>query len=70
MKLYFQRSNGELDFVKELASTDEAVSAALEDLKIRNPQYKTYYQRTWTDHNGWYWIDVGSWSEFYVVIPD
>ena len=70
MKLYFQHSNGKLDLVKEIVSVDGAVSAALDDLKVRNPKYESFYQRTWTDQNDWYWIDVGSWSEFYIAIPD
>ena len=66
MKLYFQHSDGSESIVCE---TEEGryVSDALEDLHKRNPNYKTYYQRTYMDGNGWVWIDVGSHTEFYIV---
>ena len=59
-----------MSLVSDGVSADSIVSAALGDLKDRNPKYKSYYQRTWTDDNGWLWVDVGSWSEFYIGIPD
>ena len=70
MKLYFQHSDGTMSLVSDGISADSIVSVALGDLKDRNPKYKSYYQRTWTDDNGWLWVDVGSWSEFYIGIPD
>lgn len=59
-----------MSIVSDGISADSIVSTALGDLKDRNPKYKSYYQRTWTDDNGWLWVDVGSWSEFYIGIPD
>ena len=69
-KLYFQHSNGSLSFVSNVPENGLYVSIALKDLRKRNPNYQSYYQRTWTDDNGWIWIDVGSWSEFYIVKDD
>lgn len=66
-KLYFMHSNGSFSYVCDIGNDDLIVSKALEDLYKRNSNYQSYYQRTWTDENGWIWIDVGSWSEFYIV---
>lgn len=67
MKLYFQHSDGSESLVCEVDGYSSAISKALSDLKRRNPKYTSYYQRTWFDDNCWMWIDVGSWSEFYIV---
>lgn len=66
LKLYFQHSDGSVDYVCDVEN-GLYVSAALKDLYERNPKYQSYYQRTWKDDNGWIWIDVGSWSEFYII---
>ena len=66
-KLYFRHSDGSFSYVCDIGNDDLIVSKALEDLHKRNPNYQSYYQRIWTDENGWTWIDVGSWSEFHVV---
>lgn len=67
MKLYFQHSNGELDFVKQLDSLENAITEALNDLAVRAPHFKSYYQRTWKDDDGIYWIDVGDHCCFYNI---
>lgn len=69
MKLYFQHSNKEQEYICEV-SNNNYVGKALDDLYKRNPKYQSYYQRTWTDENGWIWIDFGSWSQFYIVKPE
>ena len=66
-KLYFRLSDGSDAYIRDVGYKDLYVSMALEDLYQRNPKYQSYYQRVWTDDNGWIWIDVGSWSEFYIV---
>ena len=66
MKLYFQHSDGSQSFVCD-TEDGHYVSDALEDLQKRNPKYKSYYQRTWMDDNGWVWIDVGDHVCFYIV---
>ena len=66
-KLYFRHSDGSDEYIRDVGDKDLYVSMALEDLYQRNPKYQSYYQRVWTDNNGWIWIDVGSWSEFYIV---
>lgn len=68
-KLYFRYSNGKDEYICDINDNDKYVSKALDDLYKRNPKYQSYYQRTWTDDDGWIWIDVGSHSEFYIVKP-
>lgn len=73
MKLYFQHSDGSHEFIRELSDNRYllgAVGAALDDLHKRNSKYKSYYQRTWEDDNGWIWIDVGDHVCFYIVKSD
>lgn len=36
--------------------------------KPENKKFKSYYTRTWTE-DGNTIIDVGSWSEFFIVTP-
>lgn len=66
-KLYFQHSDGSLSYVCDAENGDLPVGKVLEDLAVRAPGFKSYYQRMWMDENGWTWIDFGSWSEFYII---
>lgn len=67
MKLYFKNSRDDYRFIDEVETVSSGVSMALEDLKTNYPHFKSYYQRVWTDDDGVTWIDVGSWTEYYVV---
>lgn len=67
MKLYFQHSDGEFEYVQDVMDHKEAVHIADKDVHKRNPKFEIYYIRTWTDDDGLYWMDVGSHTEFYVV---
>ena len=72
-KLYFKHSDGNVECLCEVKEDESAacyIAAALNDLHVRNPRYKSYYQRVWTDDSGWIHIDVGSWSEEYIVKDD
>ena len=70
-KLYFVHSDGSMDYIGDVTEDKKYVSMALEDLYKRNPEYQSYYQRTWVDNtNNWIHIDVGSWSEEYIVKDD
>ena len=70
MRLYFQHSNGEHSFLCEVEDVKDGMDKAMADLAVRSPKYKSYYQRLWIDENKWAWIDVGSYSEFYIIKPD
>ena len=47
MKLYFERSNGEREYVSNVRNRDEAISLIYEDLHIRNSNFKVYYVHSW-----------------------
>ena len=70
MVLYFQHSDKKQDIVCPVSNIDEAICKALDDLKVRAPHFKSYYQRVWRDDNKWVWIDVGDWSCFYIIKPE
>lgn len=70
MKLYFKHSNGAQDYLCDVDSVDSGVGMALKDLRVRAPHFKSYYQRVWQEDDGTTWVDVGSWSEYYVIKVD
>lgn len=68
--LYFLNSHGDEEEIREVpdgSSEHDVLGMVLEDLKNRNPEYKSYYQRMWMDDYQRFWIDVGSHTEFYIV---
>ena len=50
-------SNSETDILKVMR----------EDLKIRRPEFNSWYQRCWWDDHERFWIDFGSHTEFYIA---
>lgn len=68
--LYFQHSDRSMEHIRKLFDEENYVDAALDDLKKRNPRFKSYYQRVWTNDEGWTFIDLGSHTEFYVIKDD
>lgn len=69
-KLYFRHANNEMEFICNVNDNDRYIRFALNDLKKRAPNFTSYYQRIWTDENGWVWIDVGDHSCFYILKAD
>ena len=69
MKTYFQRSNGEKVGLGATNTFDEAFSLIDSDLKARvtNPRFVHRYTRVWPEDSTTLKIDVGSWSEFYLI---
>lgn len=69
MNLYFIDKDNKQHLVKEdvNAMTGEASTIAMEDLKTRRPDFKSFYQRYWWDNFHRFWIDFGSHTEFYIV---
>lgn len=67
MNLYFMHSNGSQSIVKANVDDGYLIYEVLKDLKKRNPDYVSPYQRRWTDAKGWTWVDVGSHTEFYLM---
>ena len=70
MKVYFKNSKGQYILIGEADDVNAGMKMAMDDLKVRAPHFKSYYQRTWQDDDGTTWLDVGSWSEFYVIKVD
>lgn len=66
-KLYFQHLDGSLSYICDTEDGNLPIGRALEDLAVRAPHFKSYYQRIWIDENEWIWIDVGDYCCFYVV---
>lgn len=70
MKVYFKNGKGQYTLIGEVDDVNTGMKMAMDDLKVRAPHFKSYYQRTWQDDDGTTWLDVGSWSEFYVIKVD
>lgn len=66
--LYFQNSNGDRRKIGNPNSIDE-VSDIISDF-LKNHNYKSYYTRTWKNDNGEICYDVGSHSEFFILVDD
>lgn len=64
MTLYFQYSNGNRRELAEYTNKENIFKAINNFLDKHN--YKSYYTRVWREEDE-VWIDVGSWSEFFVV---
>lgn len=62
---YFQRSSGERVLLAENVDKEAAFSVMNKFLDDHN--YKSYYVRSW-EKDGELWMDVGSWSEFGVLV--
>lgn len=62
---YFERSDGEWVLLGENVNREGAFKIMNKFLDDHN--YKSYYIRSWQKGNK-LWFDVGSWSEFFVLI--
>lgn len=72
MKLYFERSNGEMVFISN--SCEKCAEADIRDhVKKINPNYTIYYIRYWNsdkDSKFHRIYDVGSHTEFFHLIDE
>lgn len=66
--LYFENSNGYRRKIGNPSSIDEA-SLIISDF-LKNHNYKSYYTRMWTNDNDEVYYDVGSHSEFFVLVAE
>lgn len=64
MKLLFQSSNGSESVIAEVNSFAEANEEMDKFMEERN--FQSYYKRLW-DRDGRLMVDVGSWTEFFIV---
>lgn len=62
---YFVRSNGERVLLAQNVSQKEA--HVVMNKFLDNHNFKSYYTRMWEKDNE-LWMDVGSWSEFFVLV--
>ena len=67
MKLYFQESNGKERFLNYISDIEKAYSIIDKFLAERN--YKSYY-KIGNDYEDKIVIDVGSWSEFFIIYKE
>lgn len=70
MKLYFQHANGRMSIANNDVDETNVMAAIVEDLRRRNPKFKSPFVRTWKDAKGWNWYDVGDYRCFYVLKND
>lgn len=64
MTLYFQSSNGNRRELGEYTTKKDIYKKINNFLEEHN--YKSYYTHIWREGDE-VWIDVGSWSEFFIV---
>lgn len=64
MKLIFQNSRGKERVIAEPQSVEEVFKEINKFLNEHN--FKSYYTRVW-EENGRVKLDVGSWSEFFLI---
>lgn len=64
--LYFENSQGLRREIGRPQSTEEIFQLIKDFLKAHN--YKSYYIRIWKNEEDEIYYDVGSWSEFFVLI--
>lgn len=69
LHLYFLDNENNYHLVTDNITPDSPVlmDLVLQDLMDRRPGFTSFYQRTWFDDKGRYWIDYGSHTEFYVL---
>ncbi len=68
MILYFENSSGKRKEIGHPESEKEIFKLISDFLKKHN--YKSYYTRIWKNEKGEIYYDVGSYSEFFVLIDD
>lgn len=67
MNLYFLDSKGKETLINENATQETIVSDIRSWLKKNKPECKCEYSRHWVDDHGRYWVDFGSWEEFFII---
>ena len=68
-KLYFKNGDGVDNFVTDLEKFSDFFEIVEKDIHARNSKYQIPYYRTYIIDNVMY-IDVGSWSEEYLLKSD
>ena len=65
MKVYFERTNGELVLISDKITMIEEAWEEIDDF-LESKDFKSYYKRAWKvdDYTK---VDVGSWTEFFRI---
>ena len=66
MKLYFENSDAKRRLIARPNTEEEAIEVIHAFCEERN--FRIYYTRTWETPNGEKVYDVGSWTEFFILI--
>lgn len=64
IRIYFINSRKKKRLIGKVKTEKDAYKVVNDFCKGHN--YTYYYMRSWFDDEGRRWIDVGSWSEFFV----
>lgn len=70
LKLYFENSYGKRKFVGTYSKDSEIPDAINKYVKKINPNFKIYYYQFYENDNGEIVYDVGSWSEFFILVKE
>ena len=65
MKLYFRNCYGTERLIAECQTVQEVHKETKKFLDEHN--YKSYYSRSWKEDNGDIVVDVGSYTEFFII---
>lgn len=65
MKLYFRNCYGTERLIAECQTAQEVHKEIKKFLDEHN--YKSYYSRSWKEDNGDIVVDVGSYTEFFII---
>lgn len=65
MKLYFRNCYGTERLIAECQTVQEVHKEIKKFLDEHN--YKSYYSRSWKEDNGDIVVDVGSYTEFFII---
>ena len=68
MKLYFENSYGKRRLIAEPQTEEETYREIHKFCEERN--FKSYYTRSWQTPDGEKVYDVGSWSEFFILVDN
>ena len=70
LKLYFKNSHGERKLVGTYSTDSEVPTAINKYVKQINPNFKIYYYRFYENDNREIVYDIGSWSEFFILVKE
>lgn len=70
MKLYFENPYGERKLIGTYSKDSEIPDAINKYVKKINPNFKIYYYRFYENDNKEIVYDVGSWSEFFILVKE